>query len=279
MIRAAALGVLCALAAGCGGRTGPPETARGEEARTYHGQQVAEPYAWLEAMGTETVGRWARLQDEHAREFLNGGAGASLRDRIHRVAGVTRFMPPLRRGDRYFYVTFDAAATKASAWVQEGLGGTPRLVLDEEVLAERDEVLHRQVWPSPDGRFLAYGLTGPGSRWMEVRFRDPGTGDDLPDRLTGLVAFSSTVSWSADSSGVYYERFDRPPPDLLLEARLRNEDVLHHVLGTSQEDDSTVFDSADPPDAALPEARSDDLTPRRDLRRNYGGHGAGSFLV
>lgn len=253
-----------ATGASCENRNGddrlpePPATKRSEIVRTWHGHKVAEPYAWLEAMESESVLEWARAQDGYARRLLPDDAVAALRRDIQAVAGVTRFVPPVQRGDRYFYVTFDAAAAHASAWIQIGLANDPEKVLDAAALLERREVLHRQIWPSPDGRYFAYGVTAPGSRWMELRFRDLRSGEDLPDRLTGLVAFSSTVSWAADASGVYYERFELPPVEERLQAPLHDENVLQHALGTPQSTDTIIFDSRDPDNHVIGQTLSDD---------------------
>ena len=253
-------------------RPEPPPTVRGEAVRTWHGQEIAEPYAWLEAMDSGAVRDWVQAQDDYARGLLRDDAKAALRGEILAVANVTRFMPPVQRGERYFFVTFDAAATHASAWVQDGLDGEPRKLIDAAALLGRGEALHRQVWPSSDGRYLAYGLTAPESRWMELRFRDLQTGDDLPDRLTGLVAFSSTVSWAADTPAIYYERFDLPPAEKRMQAVLHDENVMRHSLGSAQASDATVFDSTDPDNDVISQAVSDDgrflVVAVRDGREN-----------
>lgn len=250
---------LCSLAAAAAGREGgPPETPRVDVTRTFHGREVAEPYAWLEEMNAAAVRKWARDQDGYARRFLHDEHGAELRQNILAVAKVARFMPPLKRGDRYFHVVFDGAATRASAWVQTGIDGKPELLLDTGTRLGERERLHRQIWPSPDGRYLAHGVTGPASRWMELRFLDLKTGDVLPDRLTGLVAMSSTVSWSADSSGIYYERFALPPAEERLQSLLYDENVLRHVLGTDQRQDAVIYDSRNPENDVLGQTLSDD---------------------
>lgn len=226
--------------------------------REYHGQSIAEPYGWLEAMESDRVRSWASQQDQQARAFLQDDRAREIAERIQLAADVTRFGPPLRRADLYFYVTFDGAATRASVWVQDGLAKSPHRLIAEQDLAREDQVLHRQIWPSPDGRHLAYGVTDPGSSWMEVRIRDMKLERDLPERLAGLVAFSSTISWSTDGTSFYYERFELPPVETRLHSRVRDENVLRHVLGTPQERDTVVFTSTDPDNQILAQSLSDD---------------------
>lgn len=157
--------------------------------------------------------------------------------------------------------------------MQTGLDGEAVRLLDARVLLKRREVLHPQLWPGPDGRYLAYGVTAPGSRWMELRIRDLETGVDLPDQLTGLVAYSSAVSWAADASAIYYERFDLPPAEDRQQARLHDENVFRHTLRTGQRSDTVVYDSSDPLNEVVTHALSEDgrflVVAVRDGREGY----------
>lgn len=249
---------ICLLPAAAFAQEQAPESRRGDVVRTYHGREVAEPYAWLEEMGSAPVRAWARKQDDYARRFLLDESAGELRRQILRTANATRFMPPLKRGNRYFYVTFDAGATRANAWLQRGSDGEPEPLIAAGMHLREGEVLHRRVWPSPDGRLLAYGVVGPASRWMELRFLDVQKGEVLPDRMSGLVAMSSTVSWAADSSSIYYERFALPEPAERLQSPLYDENVLQHALRSGQEDDRVVYDSRDPENDVIAQTLSDD---------------------
>ncbi len=79
-------------------------------------------------------------QDAYARSYLSrvrdrGG----LQTAISESADHHRFMPPERRGDRYFYARSDATRfTQVSILVQEGRGGAARTLVDGGQLRERE---------------------------------------------------------------------------------------------------------------------------------------------
>ena len=59
--------------------------------------------------------------------------------------------------------------------------------------------------PTGDGRLLMYALSDGGLDWVNFRFRDVESGEDLDDKLARLK-FSS-VAWRKDGSGFYYSRY------------------------------------------------------------------------
>ena len=61
---------------------------------------------------------------------------------------------------------------------------------------------------SPDGQYLAYGLSASGSDWVEWKIRDVQTGADLEDHLK-WVKFSG-ASWTKDGSGFFYGSYPAP---------------------------------------------------------------------
>lgn len=217
------------------------ETPRSDAVvRLPDGTEIADPYRWMEAMSSPSVERWVTVKDQAAREFAAAYAGRdALRQRIAAAAAHERYLAPVERGGRYFYVRVNASFTRASILVQDGLDGEPRTLVDGEELAARGLVADRSVWPSPDGSLLAYGVSSGGSGWMEVRFRDVATGRDLPDRLRGLQGgLLSSLSWSPAGDGVYYDGF--APPDSATDARaqqLTDARLAFHRLGDPQADD------------------------------------------
>ena len=61
---------------------------------------------------------------------------------------------------------------------------------------------------SPDGQYLAYGLSQGGSDFEELHVRSLRDGRDLPDTVH-WVKFSG-ISWTADNKGFFYSRFPAP---------------------------------------------------------------------
>jgi prolyl oligopeptidase len=108
---------------------------------------------------------------------------------------------------------------------------------------------------SPNGRYLAYGLSRGGSDKQEVRIRDLQTGKDLPETLH-WCRFTS-IAWKSDSKGFYYNRF--PAPGTVAAADESNYNrVYAHTLGKPQAQDPLVLEKPDDKELMLSPVTSHD---------------------
>ena len=158
--------------------------------------------------------------------------------------------------DSYFFVRANATFTRVAILFREGLTGRDVVLVDpdEEHLGG---VVDRSIWPDPAGERLAFGVSDPASRWMEVRVRDVATGRELPDRLRGLQARRvSNLSWNPDGTGVWYDGFAPPSGEDPRAARLRGARLAYHELGTEQGEDRIVLRAG--PDETIDHRRTDD---------------------
>ena len=233
---------------------------------TLHGVEVADPYRWLEDLDSERTRAWAGEQDERARAFTAAfPEAAGIRDRVSQIAAIDRFTAPISAGDRLFYLRFPSSG---------GPGTTPETVLlvqpaDAPEAAERvlvdpaaewpaDDVSLTRAIPDPSGRRVAYGTTRAGSRWETIRFRDADSGEDGSDELTGVHAGRSGISWAADGSGVWYERFPIPETGEEQRAKVADEGLWFHRLGTPQSQDRPVFALSERPEWGIWHRVTDD---------------------
>lgn len=139
----------------------------------------------------------------------------------------------------------NSSFTRVSAFVQEGLDGEPRGLVDGDALARDGLVVDRTLWPSPDGSLLAYGVAPEGSNWLEIRFLDVDRGTHLPDRIRGMQGRRlSHLSWLPDGSAIVYDGFEPPGQDV--DARsvsLDSPRLALHRLGEDQEDDTVLIEA------------------------------------
>jgi oligopeptidase B len=109
-----------------------------------------------------------------------------------------------------------------------------QLLLDENVVAAKSgfaEVGVRE--PSPDGRLLAWSADTSGAEIYELRIRDLGTGEDLPDVIERTY---TDAAWSADSRHLFY---------VVPDALNRPCQVWRHQLGTDAGEDTLVHEEPD----------------------------------
>lgn len=274
MTRLAALALFLPLALPARGAAqevpAPPGAERGSVVDTLHGVAVPDPWRWMEAMDSERTRVWAREEDERARAYAAAWPGRdALRERMARIASVRRATAPTPAGGRLFYLRFPASGAGPGSSpgtvlrvrreaAAEGADPADRPLVDPAAEGmDPDASVSRGV-PSPDGRRVAYGIARGGSRWETVRVRDVDTGRDLDDELTGLRSSGSGITWTPDGSGFFYERLPVPAEGEEQSARLADEVLAYHRLGSPQSADTVLFRDADHPERPVWHAITDD---------------------
>ena len=91
--------------------------------------------------------------------------------------------------------------------VQDGPTGTPRPLIDVNPLAA-DGTISLDWWEaSPEGEYVAYGLSEGGDEQSVLHVVDVKTGKPLGEAIAGCRYAS--VSWLPDAKSFYYTRFPR----------------------------------------------------------------------
>ena len=183
-----------------------------------------DPYRWLERTDAPRTIDWVRRRDAAARAHLAGLPGrAALRLEIAAVSATARALTPSRAGGTSFFLRGDASATTLSLWVAER-GREPRVLVAGQELAGLS--LGTSMWPSPDGRRVAYAVGPPSARTCEVRVRDRELGADLPVKLTGVRCAAPMVAWTRGGDGLAFARAESGE----LRMRRIDQDAAERVL-------------------------------------------------
>jgi prolyl oligopeptidase len=223
-----------------------PPAPRVEQFDTYHEVRVADPYRWLERLGSPEVDAWVAAQNAVAQPWLEAlPARARLRERLTRLWDYDQYAGrvPERKGGRYFFLEKKGLQDQAVLYWMPSSTAKPRVLIDPNALATDATIALSDYVPSPDGRYVAYALSDGGTDWDTWHVCEVETGRELPDRLR-FTKFTR-VSWTPDASSFYYSRYpakaDGSGDD---QQQVR---VHHHRLGTAQEDDPLVFAITDHP--------------------------------
>ncbi|WP_128892948.1 prolyl oligopeptidase family protein [Erythrobacter sp. HKB08] len=226
-----------------------PETRADGTVETIFGQEVADPFRWLEedVRNSEEVAAWVARQNELTDSFLSELPGREAYEaRIKELYDYERFGIPTEKGGRYFYSRNDGLQNQSVLYVREGLDGEPRMLIDPNEWA-KDGATALSGWvPTEDGSKLLYSIQDGGSDWRTVRVMDVATGDILADEVE-WVKFSG-LSWAKDGSGFYYSRFPETGEGETFQALNTNHQVYFHRLGLDQSEDELVYATPDRPD-------------------------------
>jgi oligopeptidase B len=223
----------------------PPRPQARPTERTFHGDTVVDPYAWLLDRADPAV--QSHLAAENAwTQAVTGPLGecrAAIFEEIRRRTQETDLSVPVRDG-RWWYLTRTREGQAYPVQCRTPDDGTTlapvedadaeMVVLDLNELAEPGGYLSLGVFDiSPDGRWLAYALDRDGHEHHTLRFRDLRTAQDRDEVLTDV---SYGFAWAADSRTCWYTRIDEAE---------RPHEVWRHEVGTDPTRDVRVFHEPD----------------------------------
>ncbi len=224
-----------------------PVTLRDHVVDDYFGTKVADPYRWLEDQNSPEVAKWVEAENAVTFAYLDQiPLRAEFRERLTQLWNTPTIGVPSRIAGRLFYRMNSGLQNQSVLYDQAGFGARPVLLLDPNALSADGSVDLASYRPSPDGRYLAYGLSVGGSDWETLHIRDLSTGRDLPDTVH-WVKYSG-IAWTKDGKGFFYTRFPAPPPDQVLTAAAVNGKIYYHRVGTTDAHDQLIYERPDRPD-------------------------------
>lgn len=216
-----------------------PAPPRADVVDDYFGTKVADPFQPLEdATSPETI-RWTAEQNALTASLLNRPERDIIKRRLAELFDFTRVSVPIKRGSRYFYSRNDGLQDQPIWYVQEGLNGTPRVVIDPNRLSEDGTAALTSFSVSDDGRLLAYAVSRSGSDRQEVYVRDIDAGRDFSEKLE-WVKFTS-LAWTSDNKGFFYNRYPVPGTVPAGDEHYFPK-LAYHLAGTPQSADRLVYE-------------------------------------
>jgi prolyl oligopeptidase len=219
----------------------PPASPTRPAASTLHDVTVNDPYRWLENAQDPAVQAWIKAQNEHTEAVLAAMPdGKAMTERVQQLAitSTTR-SSPLLAGGTLFYMQETPPQPQPQLMAQAWPDGKARVLVD--LNAGDGSTAITGYWPSPTGRYLAYGTAEGGSELTTLHVLDVTTGKVLSDALpyAGGGTTPQDVAWDADEHGFVYVRFPLPPSGT--KVRQFDAALVHHVLGQASRADEVVF--------------------------------------
>ncbi len=219
-----------------------PTTQKLNVVDTYHGVRVEDPYRWLEDPDHPDTMAWVEAQNALTASVLEGPVRDALVARLAELYDFPRTGVPFKRAGRYFYTRNSGLQKQPVLYVQDGLDGSPRTLLDPNALDPEGTTALTAAAIDESGTLMAYALSKGGSDIQEIAVREVTTGRDRADRLE-WVKFAS-IAWVHDSTAFYYTRFPRPGSVPAGDENYFNKVYLHR-LGDEQERDTLILDAPD----------------------------------
>jgi prolyl oligopeptidase len=211
---------------------------------TYHGVRVSDPYRWLEDLDAEETRAWIKAENQLTRTWLEKFPERKrIEKRLTELWNYERYSVPYKVAGRYFFSRNDGLQNQSVVYTQRKLQDQPTILIDPNTLSKDGTVALKGSAVSPDGKYYAYAIADAGSDWTEWRVRDIDTGKDLDDHLK-WIKFSG-VSWTADSQGFYYSRYDEPEGGDKLKDVNFFPKLYFHRIGDAQAQDTLIYHRPD----------------------------------
>ncbi|MGH8000675.1 MAG: prolyl oligopeptidase family serine peptidase [Brasilonema sp.] len=221
-----------------------PTSPKNNQVDNYHGTLVTDPYRPLENPDSVETKGWIEAQNQVTFGYLQEiPAREKIKQRLTKLWDYEKYSVPFKEGNRYFYFKNNGLQNQSVLYTLKTLDGEPKVLLDPNTLSEDGTVALSGTAISEDGHFLAYGLSTAGSDWQEWKVRDIETGKDLKDHLK-WIKFSG-ASWTNDSKGFFYSRYDEPKEKTKLEDVNYYQKLYYHKLGTPQSEDLLIYNRLD----------------------------------
>jgi prolyl oligopeptidase len=213
----------------------------------YFGTKVTDPYRWMEDLNAPDLAEWVKAENAVTESYLATlPMRAWFKTRITELWNYPKVGLPFLEAGRLFY-SKNSGLQRQSVWyTRPSLDGAEGMVIDPNTLSPDGSVALAGFSPSPDGRYLLYGISQGGADWRTLLVRDLATGKQLADTVRWLKGGGS--SWTKDGNGFFYSRFPEPAPGKQLESAIRDEKIYYHRIGTAQSQDQLIYQRPDQPE-------------------------------
>lgn len=218
-----------------------PVAKKVDTADTYFGQEIKDPYRWLEDDRSEETEQWVAAENKLTFGYLaNIPYRDELRKRLEEKWNYEKYSAPFKEGEYTYFYKNDGLQNQYVVYRQKG-DEEPEVFLDPNTFSDDGTTSLATLSFSEDGTLAAYAISEGGSDWRKVIVMDAVSREIKEDTLRD-IKFSG-LSWKGNE-GFYYSSYDKPEGSEL-SAKTDQHKLYYHKLGTAQKDDELVFGGTD----------------------------------
>jgi prolyl oligopeptidase len=226
-----------------------PETRQGTVVEEHFGQEIADPYRWLEndVRADPEVAEWVAAQNEATQSYLGELPSRGVfRQRLTALFDHARTTAPHKKGGRYFYTRNSGLENQAVLSVREAVDGEARVLIDPNHWSQDGTTALAEWSASEDGTHVAFAVQEGGTDWRTINVLDVDTGGVLDEEVQW--ARFTTIAWAKDGSGFFYARYPEPEEGAAFQAGVAGHAIYFHAIGTPQSQDRLLYATPDRPE-------------------------------
>lgn len=214
-----------------------PKSKKGDVVDNYFGNDVTDPYRWLEDDRSEETGAWVQAENKVTFDYLAKiPYREKLKSRLSELWNYEKIGAPFTEGDYTYFYKNDGLQNQYVVYRQKD-DGEAEVFLNPNTFSEDGTTSMGQLSFSKNGSIAAYAISEGGSDWRKIIIIDAITKKVLETPLVD-VKFSG-ISWYKNE-GFYYSSYDKPKGSEL-SAKTDQHKLYYHQLGQPQKDDAVIF--------------------------------------
>jgi prolyl oligopeptidase len=221
-----------------------PKTKKVDTTDNYHGTKISDPYRWLEDDNSTETAEWVKSENQVTFDYLTKiPFREKIRERLKENWNFEKVSAPFKKGEWVFFYKNDGIQNQSVLYVQEGMNGTPRVLIDPNKESAEGTTALGNTAVSNDKKYMAFSMSQAGSDWSDIQVLDIKTGERLKDKID-WVKFSG-IAWKGD--GFYYSAYSAPEKGKELSKKNEYHKIFYHKLGDPQSKDMLVFEDKQHP--------------------------------
>jgi len=214
-----------------------PETKTVDSVDTYFGEDVKDPYRWLEDDRSKETEAWVKKQNSTTATYLSQIPYIkTLKERLSKIWNYEKIGAPHVEGNYSYFSKNNGLQNQDVIYRKKG-DKEPEVFLDPNTFSKDGTTSLDALNFSKDGSLLAYSISEGGSDWRKIIVMNTETKRSVEDTLID-VKFTQ-ITWFKNE-GFYYSSYDKPVGSEL-SAKTDQHKVYYHKLGTSQKEDALIY--------------------------------------
>ena len=214
-----------------------PETKKVDTVNVYFGEEVKDPYRWLEDDRSPETEEWVKSQNKTTFGYLDKiPFRTDLKNRLEKLWNYEKLGSPFKEGKYTYFYKNDGLQNQYVVYRKKE-DGAEEIFLDPNKFSEDGTTSLMGLSFTEDGSMAAYLISEGGSDWRKAIVIDTETMEQVEDTLVD-IKFSG-ISWKGNE-GFFYSSYDKPKGSEL-SAKTDQHKLYYHKVGTPQAEDELVF--------------------------------------
>ena len=214
-----------------------PITKKVDTVDNYFGNEVPDPYRWLEDDRSEETEAWVKKRNAVTFGYLDKiPFREDLKNRLEKLWNYEKVGSPFKEGDYTYYYKNNGLQNQYVVYRKKN-DGEEEVFLDPNTFSEDGTTSLMGLSFTKDGSKAAYLISEGGSDWRKAITIDAESKEIVEDTLVD-IKFSG-VSWKGND-GFFYSSYDKPEGSEL-SAKTDQHKLYYHKLGTPQSEDKIIF--------------------------------------